>query len=112
MPYHAPVDDIMFALKTAAGFDALVDNGIYAGLDEETVKAIVEEAGKFGSSVLDPLNAPGDKQGSKLADGRVSTPPGWKEAYTQFREAGWTDVVYRNLSFGIVALHRATKPAA
>ncbi|MGM1017982.1 MAG: bifunctional demethylmenaquinone methyltransferase/2-methoxy-6-polyprenyl-1,4-benzoquinol methylase UbiE [Actinomycetota bacterium] len=28
------------------------------------------------------------------------------------REAGWTDVAYRNLSFGIVALHRAVKPAA
>lgn len=28
------------------------------------------------------------------------------------RRAGWTDVAYRNLSFGIVALHRAVKPAA
>ena len=37
MPYHAPVDDIMFALKTAAGFDALVDSGIYAGLDEDAL---------------------------------------------------------------------------
>ena len=27
------------------------------------------------------------------------------------REAGWTDVAYRNLSMGIVALHRATKRA-
>lgn len=27
------------------------------------------------------------------------------------REAGWSDVQWRNLTFGIVALHRATKPA-
>ncbi len=90
MAYTAPVDDIMFALKTAAGFDGLVTSGVYEGLDEDTVKAIVEEAGKFGASVLDPLNWTGDQQGSKLKDGKVSTPPGWKDAYTQFREAGWT----------------------
>lgn len=27
------------------------------------------------------------------------------------RDAGWTDVAHRNLTFGIVALHRARKPA-
>ena len=39
--------------------------------------------------MLDPLNVPGDRTGSKLVDGKVVTPPGWKEAYKQFAEGGW-----------------------
>jgi len=89
MAYQAQVDDIMFALKTAADLPGLIASGHYGGLDEDTVRAVIEEAGKFGSQVLDPLNRVGDKTGSTLKDGVVSTPPGWKEAYRQFSEQGW-----------------------
>ena len=58
-------------------------------MDEDTIRAVLEEAGKFGAEVLDPLSAPGDRAGSKLVDGKVVTPPGWKEAYKQFAEGGW-----------------------
>jgi len=92
MAYTAPVDDIVFALKTAVGLDALIASGIYEGLDEDTVRAVVEEAGKFGAEVLDPLNRVGDKTTSKLANGTVETPPGWKEAYRQFAEGGWSSL--------------------
>ena len=88
MTYRAPVNDIMHALKSAAGLDGLIASGI-AGVDEDTVRAVIEEAGKFGAEVLDPLSAVGDRAGSKLVDGKVVTPPGWKEAYAQFAEAGW-----------------------
>ncbi len=90
MTYQAPVDDILFALKTAADLKGLIASGIYDGLDEETLGAVLEEAGKFGAEVLDPLNRPGDRVGSKLKDGRVTTPPGWKDAYRRFAEAGWS----------------------
>ena len=90
MTYRAPVDDILLALKTAAGLPDLIERGIAEGLDEETVRAIIEEAGKFGSEVLDPLNPIGDRTGSKLIDGKVETPPGWKEAYEAFAAAGWS----------------------
>ena len=90
MTYHAPVDDIVFALKTAADLPGLMARGIADGLDEDTVRTILEEAGKFGSEVLDPLNRVGDEVGSKLVDGRVVTPPGWKEAYAQFVAGGWS----------------------
>ena len=63
MTYQAPVDDIVFALKTAAGLDDLIARGLYPGLDAETISAVIEEAGKFGAEVLAPLNAPGDKAG-------------------------------------------------
>ena len=90
MTYQAPVDDIMRALKTAAGLDGLISSGVYEGLDEDTVRAVIEEAGKFGAEVLDPLNWTGDRTGSKLENGAVSTPPGWKEAYRQFASGGWS----------------------
>jgi alkylation response protein AidB-like acyl-CoA dehydrogenase len=89
MPYQAPVDDILHALKTAGDLDDLFARGLLDGLDEDTIRAIVGEAGKFGAEVLDPLNAPGDRTGSKLVDGKVVTPPGWVEAYQRFAAAGW-----------------------
>ncbi len=90
MTYRPPVDDIMFALKTAVDLPGLIERGIYAGLDEETVRAVVEEAGKFGAEVLDPLNWTGDQSRSMVKDGVVSTPAGWKDAYKAFAAGGWS----------------------
>lgn len=88
MTYHAPVDDILFALKTAAGLDDLINRGSIS-VDADTVRAVIEEAGKFATEVLDPLNAVGDRTTSKLVNGKVETPPGWAEAYKAFVEGGW-----------------------
>ena len=89
MAYQAPVNDIILALKSAAGLDELLASGLYEGLDGETVEAVLGEASRFASGVLDPLNSIGDQQGSKLSDGIVATPEGWAEAYQQFAGAGW-----------------------
>ena len=89
MTYQAPVDDIMQSLKTAAGLDELIGSGVLEGVDEDTIRAVIEEAGKFGAEILDPLSMPGDRTGSKLVDGKVVTPDGWKEAYEQFAAGGW-----------------------
>ena len=91
MTYRAPVDDIVFALKTAAGLPDLIASGVVE-VDEDTVRAVIEEAGRFASEVLDPLNVPGDRTGSRLVDGKVVTPPGWKEAYQAFAEGGWASL--------------------
>ncbi len=88
MAYTAPVDDIMHALKTAAGIDGLIADDTVS-TDIDTIRAIIEEAGKFGAEVLDPINRAGDQQGSRLVDGVVHTPDGWKEAYGQFAAGGW-----------------------
>src|SRR5262245_29143194 len=90
MTYKAPVDDILFTLKSAVDLPGLIASGVYEGLDEDTVRAIVAEAGKFASDVLAPLNRAGDQTGSKLVDGRVETPPGWKDAYNGFATGGWS----------------------
>ena len=89
MTYQAPVDDIMQALKSAAGLDELIERGLVGEIDEATIRAVIEEAGKFGAEVLDPLSAPGDKSGSKLVNGKVETPPGWRQAYQAFAAGGW-----------------------
>ena len=50
---------------------------------------MLEEAGKFASTVIAPLNTVGDKHGTPLKDGEVTMPPGWKEAYTAWAQGGW-----------------------
>ena len=77
MSYEAPVDDILLALKTAANFPGEADE---RGLDEDTLRAILEEAGKFASEELAPLNKAGDRTPARWVDGKVVASPGWKEA--------------------------------
>jgi len=89
MTYRAPIADIAFALKHAAGFKAALAEGLYGDLDEEMVDQVLEEAGRFAGDVIAPLNRIGDKFGTPFKDGAVTTPPGWKEAYTAWAAAGW-----------------------
>ncbi len=90
MSYEAPVDDILFALKMASDLSGGMDKEAVRGLDDETLRAILEEAGKFAAEELAPLNTAGDRTPSRWVDGRVTTPPGWKAAYDAFRNAGWS----------------------
>jgi len=89
MSYRAPVADIAFALKHVAGLKPVLAEGLFGDLDEETVDSVLEEAGKFASEVIAPLNSVGDKFGTPFKDGAVTTPPGWKEAYKSWAAAGW-----------------------
>jgi alkylation response protein AidB-like acyl-CoA dehydrogenase len=90
MTYRAPVADIAFTLKHGAGLArTLAQGGELAAAD---VDAILEEAGKFATDVIGPLNSVGDKFGTPFKDGAVTTPPGWKEAYRGWSAAGWNAV--------------------
>jgi alkylation response protein AidB-like acyl-CoA dehydrogenase len=92
MTYRAPLADIAFALKYAAGLKAALAEGLYGDLDEQTVDSVLEEAGRFAGDVIAPLNRIGDRSGTPFKDGAVTTPPGWKEAYTAWTAAGWNGV--------------------
>jgi acyl-CoA dehydrogenase len=89
MTYRAPVADISFALNNGAGFDRALGEGLYGDLSADVVEAVLTEAGKFATDVLAPLNAVGDREGARFKDGAVTTPPGWKEAYHAWTQAGW-----------------------
>jgi len=89
MSYRAPVADIAFTLKHSAGLSQALGEGLYGDLTEADVDAVLEEAGKFASTVIAPLNTVGDKHGTPLKDGKVTMPPGWKEAYTAWAQGGW-----------------------
>lgn len=89
MSYRAPVEDIVATMRHVAGLDRLVADGLAPELDGGMTEAILGEAAKFAGDVIAPLNMVGDKVGSTLKDGAVTTPPGWKEAYKAWAEAGW-----------------------
>ena len=89
MTYRAPVADIASALEHAAGFGPALAEGLYGDLGEDVVQAVLEEAGRFASDVLAPLNPIGDRYGTPFKDGIVTTAPGWREAYRAWAQAGW-----------------------
>ena len=60
MTYRAPVADIAFTLKHAAGLKAALEEGLYGDLDEETVDSVLSEAGRYASDVIAPLNQVGE----------------------------------------------------
>ncbi|RYE35396.1 MAG: acyl-CoA dehydrogenase [Hyphomicrobiales bacterium] len=89
MSYRAPVSDMLSAMRHVAGLDRLITEGLVPELEGGVAEAVLDEAAKFAADVIAPLNRVGDTHGSKLKDGAVITPPGWKEAYKAWAEAGW-----------------------
>ena len=88
--YEAPVKDLNFVIKNLINLDELSNIPDYQEFSDDLIDAILEEAGKIGSEVLDPCNLSGDHEGSKRLDnGEVKTPAGYKEAYESLRDGGW-----------------------
>jgi alkylation response protein AidB-like acyl-CoA dehydrogenase len=92
MTYQPPVRDHAFILRDVLNID---QHGALPGFSDapfETVEQILEAAAQFTGEVLAPLNTVGDKNGCKLdpATNVVTTPPGFKDAYKQLCEGGWT----------------------
>jgi 3-(methylsulfanyl)propanoyl-CoA dehydrogenase len=92
MTYRAPINDMLLSLNHGAGLKAAVEAGHYGDFDAEIAAAVLEEAGKFATDVLAPLNRVGDENGIKLADGKVTTAPGWPDAYKRWTDGGWNAV--------------------
>ncbi|MGA7715007.1 MAG: acyl-CoA dehydrogenase family protein, partial [Bradyrhizobium sp.] len=92
MTYRAPINDMLLALNHGAGLEAAVKAGHYGDFDGDIAAAVLEEAGRFASDVLAPLNRVGDEHGIKLEDTNVITAPGWPDAYKRWTAAGWNAV--------------------
>ena len=87
--YNAPLKDMQFVLRELAGLDAVSALPGHEEVSEDLTLAILEEAGKFATGVLSPLNWTGDQEGARWQDTEVFTATGWKQAYNQFVEGGW-----------------------
>jgi len=92
MIYNAPTKDMLFLLNEWIGLDKLTALPGNEDFDADLLEAVLEEAGKFCSTELLPLNQTGDEHGAVHENGEVRTPPGFKEAYARFIENGWTGI--------------------
>ena len=89
MSYRAPVKDMLFVMKELAGIDAVAALPGYEDAGYDTAAAVLEECAKFNEGVVAPLNWEGDCHPSTFKDGKVTTTPGFKEAFKQFAAGGW-----------------------
>ena len=91
--YKAPVDDALFLLNDVFHLDHYGNLPGFSDASPDVVEAVLREAAKFSEEVLTPLNRVGDKEGCKrAADGSVTTPKGFKDAYKQIVEGGWIGI--------------------
>jgi alkylation response protein AidB-like acyl-CoA dehydrogenase len=87
--YAPPLRDMLFAMKEIGGLDAVLAQPGNEEFNSELVEAILDEAAKFASNVLAPINAQGDTQGCRWNSGVVTTADGFRQAYAAFCETGW-----------------------
>jgi alkylation response protein AidB-like acyl-CoA dehydrogenase len=88
--YVAPLRDMKFVIEDVLNApSSWADCPAFTDFDAATALQVLEEAARFASEVLLPLNAPGDTAGCRLQGGEVQTPPGFAAAYRSFVDRGW-----------------------
>ena len=90
--YRAPLKDLRFNMHELIGESALQACPAYAEFSLDLADAVLEEAGKFAETVLDPLYKSGDRDGARWTPDGVIGAPGFKAAYQQFVEGGWASL--------------------
>jgi acyl-CoA dehydrogenase len=91
--YKAPVDDVLFLLNDVFHVERFNNLPGFADATPDLVEAVLGEAAKLTEEVVQPLNRIGDQQGcTRHADGSVTTPAGFKEAYKQYADGGWMGI--------------------
>ncbi len=90
MNYQPPLEDSRFiAFDVLQADRALAALPAFAEVDRDLMTQVLEEAGKFVADVVAPLQTVGDQVGCHFEQGRVTTPPGFRDAYQAFWQAGW-----------------------
>jgi alkylation response protein AidB-like acyl-CoA dehydrogenase len=90
--YAAPVRDIAFTLRTISDIDDIVALPGFDHVDADMVDGVLDEAARFFGEVFAPTNEVGDTQGAVFADGGVTTPDAFKDAWAKLLDAGWISV--------------------
>jgi alkylation response protein AidB-like acyl-CoA dehydrogenase len=90
MDYQPRLDDIQHILTAVLDAPAQLQAlSPFAEVDADLVQQVLEEAGKFVASEIAPLQRVGDETGCRFDAGVVTTPPGFRQAYQSFWQAGW-----------------------
>src|SRR5687767_4681443 len=89
MSYTAPLKDMLFDIRHLAGIDEIAKMPGFEEAGFDTAQAVLEECAKFNEGVVAPTNVEGDRNPSSWKDGKVTTSPGFKEAFKQYAEGGW-----------------------
>jgi len=92
MQYVAPLKEMLFDIQHLAGLEDLVRLDGFEEAGMATANAVLAECARFNQEVIAPLNAIGDREPAILADGVVTTTPGFKEAFRRYADAGWLGV--------------------
>jgi 3-(methylthio)propanoyl-CoA dehydrogenase len=87
--YRAPLRELRFVLEELLGSGSLAAAAQLADYSDELARSVLEEAGRFAETVLEPLNRPGDTAGARWTAEGVQAPPGFRDAYQQFVAGGW-----------------------
>ena len=87
--YKAPLRDVRFILEELVHAEQLPELPGYSDATLDQVEFVLSEIGSVCEQLLFPLNRPGDEEGCHFADGGVTTPRGFREAYEKYVEAGW-----------------------
>jgi alkylation response protein AidB-like acyl-CoA dehydrogenase len=89
--YTPQIEDLKHVFNDIIDLGELLESDIFPDLSDDLVEAILTEAGRFAAQVIAPLNRVGDEHGCQLDTDThdVTTPPGWRKAYSQWAEGGW-----------------------
>jgi acyl-CoA dehydrogenase len=91
--YKAPIEDVLFLLTDVFRIERYANLPGFSEASPDLIEAILGEAARFCEEVLSPLNRVGDRQGCTLhADGKVSTPTGFRDAFKQLVDGGWIGI--------------------
>ena len=89
MSYTAPLKDMLFAIEHLAGLQNVSQLPGFEDAGLETAQAVLEECARFNEGVVAPLNWEGDQNPSRFEAGKVTTTPGFQDAFRQYAEGGW-----------------------
>ena len=90
--YRAPLRELRFVLEELLQASSLARYPDFTDYSGDVAESILEEAGRFAETVLDPINRSGDEQGARWTAAGVVAAPGFRDAYQQFAAGGWTQL--------------------
>lgn len=90
--FHAPVKDMLFVVNRLAGLERINQLPGFGEASADLVEAVLEEASQLATEVVAPVNEIGDRQGTRVEDGKVVVPDEFKDVYRQFTEGGWAAI--------------------